>query len=796
MMRWVRIAILALSGCAGAVAQQVTPHAAYVYPAGGQRGTTFEAQIGGQFLNNVTGVRVSGEGVHVSVVEATKPINAEEARKMRDQFRELVKKWAETHPGPYANSAFQARRASETPDAQWSDQDEQQARLLRTRLRQYELRRTNPSLAEIVRLKISISPNASLGQHELRLETSLGLTAPLNFFVDTLPEWTKPAADSFTNEAFSREDLQRLVNNTVSNPPPTPVVNVTLPVLINGQIMPGGVDSYRFHAHRGEHLVAAASARQITPYIADGVPGWFQASLTLYDAKGKEIRYIDHYSFHPDPVLLVEIPEDGDYTIALHDSIYRGREDFVYRLALGDLPFVTGMFPLGGKAGAKTKVELMGWNLSETKLTEHPRDKTPGVVMVAPAEAEFSERPFAFDTLPEAQAKNNNHTPHSAQSISVPVIVNGRVNSQGEAEYFQFKGKAGQSIEAEVYARRLGSPLDSVLTLTDASGKTLAANDDFADESEGLLTDQADSLIRYQLPSDGTYFLCLRDTLQNGGPEYAYRLRVREPEPDFDVRIAPSSINIRPGATVPLTVVAVRRGGFDGDIVFKLKDAQQQFLLGGGLLPAGQTRIQMTLSAAPSFNARSTTRIALDGFAKIRGKDVRHASVPSEYETQAFFYHHMVTTSDLLVTVEGARQMQPWLLRMDHPLTLIAGRAVPVRINLPSRTAGKVKIALSDAPEGITLERTVTDPDGSLTVYLKADGAKAQAGLRSNLLFTVNYDRPAGAAPKGRPATVSELMPAFPFEVLAASPRSGAGSASVPAALPTNTHPPHNEGAQ
>ena len=27
--------------------------------------------------------------------------------------------------------------------------------------------------------------------------------------------------------------------------------------------------------------------------------------------------------------------------------IYRGREDFVYRIALGELPFITGIFPLG-----------------------------------------------------------------------------------------------------------------------------------------------------------------------------------------------------------------------------------------------------------------------------------------------------------------------------------------------------------------------------------------------------------------------------------------------------------------
>ena len=43
--------------------------------------------------------------------------------------------------------------------------------------------------------------------------------------------------------------------------------------------------------------------------------------------------------------------------------VFRGREDFIYRMALGELPFVTGIFPLGGKAGEATRVAMQGWNL-------------------------------------------------------------------------------------------------------------------------------------------------------------------------------------------------------------------------------------------------------------------------------------------------------------------------------------------------------------------------------------------------------------------------------------------------
>ena len=48
---------------------QNTPHLGYVYPAGGQQGTTFQATVGGQFLMNVTNAFVSGAGGQAKGIE-------------------------------------------------------------------------------------------------------------------------------------------------------------------------------------------------------------------------------------------------------------------------------------------------------------------------------------------------------------------------------------------------------------------------------------------------------------------------------------------------------------------------------------------------------------------------------------------------------------------------------------------------------------------------------------------------------------------------------------------------------
>ena len=66
---------------------------------------------------------------------------------------------------------------------------------------------------------------------------------------------------------------------------------ITVPCTMNGQIASGEVNRYRFEARKGQRLVISVAARELIPYIADAVPGWFQPVLALYDADGKEVAY-------------------------------------------------------------------------------------------------------------------------------------------------------------------------------------------------------------------------------------------------------------------------------------------------------------------------------------------------------------------------------------------------------------------------------------------------------------------------------------------------------------------------
>jgi hypothetical protein len=514
--------------------------------------------------------------------------------------------------------------------------------------------------------------------------------------------------------------------------------------------------------------VIEANARELIPYISDAVPGWFQAALTLRDAQGKELASADHSLFHPDPLLDYEIPSDGEYLAEIHDSIFRGREDFVYRITIGELPVITSIFPLGGKAGARTVIGALGSNLPAARVTENFKGKPKGVYPISLRKDGWTSNsvPFALDSLPETMARPGIGRREKAQRVKLPIIVNGRVARPGEAEYFRFDGRAGDEIVAEVSARRLGSPLDSVLKLTDAAGKQIAFNDDFEDPSAGLITHQADSLISCRLPAKGNYFLQLADTQGKGGTDYGYRLRISHPREDFELRVVPSSLNLRAGATVPITVRAIRRDGFSGEIALNLKDAPADFVLSGAAVPAGQDKVRVTVTA-PRTPVGTPLSIRLTGRAIIDGHEVTRIAVPAEDMEQAFAYHHLVAEDAWMVRVigEGARGVG-WR-PIEKAVKLRSGDATPIDLFVPPRFQKGVQLALNEPPEGISIQSVTPERDG-VSVMLRVQADKAKPGLKGNLIlyaFREVAPNPA-AANQGRRRQPLGTLPAIPFEVV------------------------------
>lgn len=753
-MKPVRIAstavmALALMVPAASAQQQNTPHLGYVYPAGGQRGTSFRVRIGGRFLDRTNSVLVSGRGVRAQVAEYDRPLAGQQLTDLRDKAQQLQKK---------ANDPAVRKELLD----------------IRLRIANSLRRNQNPMLSEIATLEVTIEPDAEPGLRQLRLDTPIGLSNPLIFYVGQLPEVMEQELKNGKADAEQTIAVPAVVNGRII---PGDGNRLQQPVHQGEQYAPGDADRYRFEARKGQDLVVAVSARELMPYLADAVPGWFQATLALYDATGKEVAYDDDFRFQPDPVLCYKIPSDGEYVVEIKDALYRGREDFVYRITIGALPFVTGIFPLGGPAGAKTSTELTGWNLPTTKLTVDAKGAKPGYYPVSlGAGAINSNRvPFALDTLPETFEREPNDTSSKAQRVTLPVIVNGRIQQPGDIDLFSFDGRAGTEVVAEVAARRLGSSLDSALELTDAAGIRIAFNDDHDDKSAGLITHQADSLLTAVLPANGRYLLRVSDTEHQGSPDHAYRLRISLARPDFDLWIAPSSLIVPAGGSVAVTAFAVRKDGFAGDVVLSLKDAPGDFTLSGGVVPAGQDNVRLTLTApaAPPVIMKAPMSLEIEARAVVEGRTLVHRAVPAEEMMQAFAYMHLIAADDLRVSViaRGATRV-PAALVAAQPVKIPAGGTVKVRMTTPPAygTFEKVELELSEPPDGISL-KDLSLGFGGVEFVLEAEAAKVKAGLRGNLIVTVSGERvpPANAR---RPATAARqrvtigTLPAIPFEII------------------------------
>ena len=744
-----------------AQAQQANnPHIGYVYPAGGQQGATIQVVVGGQFLKGVDAAYLSGAGVHATVLEYDKPLTRKQAKDLQVNLKELMAK--RRAAGAASGSGRRPSKPALSADDLKTIAD------IRKKLATYARRPSSPAIAESAILQVMIAADADPGMHELRLRTPAGVTDPLCFCVGQLPEVTKPAA---TAAAEPTNPVRRAGAGPKASPAPSETT-VTLPTIVNGQIMPGAVDRYRFKAVQGEKLVIAASAQGLIPYLADAVPGWFQATLTLYDAAGNEVAYDDDYRFHPDPVIFYKVPKDGDYVVAIKDAIYRGREDFVYRISMGEIPFITSIFPLGGPVGAQTAVQLTGWNLPVTRVTQDFKDRTPGVYPVAVAAGNLlsNQEPFAADTLPERMDQGPNHDRASALGVTLPVIVNGRITTPGTRDVFRLECRAREEIVAEVYARRLDSPLDSYLKLTDATGKELAFNDDFEDKAAGLVTHQADSYLRVALPASGSYYLYLGDTQSHGGPEYAYRLRISHPQPDFELRVTPSSFNGRTGMTVPITVYAIRRDGFAGEINLSLKGDFPGFTLSGARVPPNQDQVRCTLTC-PAMPIREPANLTFEGRATIDGKDVVRPGVPAEHMMQAFAYYHLVPAAELMATVTGRYAPRAGVrILSPTPVRIPAGGTATILVGIPvSPLLGAIELDLSDPPDGITIKSTSSSPGGT-EIVLQCDAAKVKPGLEGNLIIDASLEHsplPGSDPKKSRTLRIAlGVVPAVPFVVV------------------------------
>ena len=157
--------------------------------------------------------------------------------------------------------------------------------------------------------------------------------------------------------------------------------------------------------------------------------------------------------------------------------------------------------------------------------------------------------PLAIGSLPEVKKDEKSGNAALSQPVMLPATMVGTIMAPGDKDRYEFDGKSGEDVVFEVVASKLGSRLESLLALSDSSGRLLA--------EAGRHDNSPDATLAYRLPQDGKYTLTISDREGSGGKDDYYR--VDAGALPYITRHFP--LGVRGGETTAVAVEGVNLGG-------------------------------------------------------------------------------------------------------------------------------------------------------------------------------------------------------------------------------------------
>ena len=412
---------------------------------------------------------------------------------------------------------------------------------------------------------VTVDKDAPLGFRYYQAWTSEGIAAGRRFVIGHLPEVVEQEIDG--------------------RPIPTAV---KLPVTINGRIFPReDVDIWTFSGKKGSSYVCEVNAARI------GSP--LDSRLEIIGPDGGRLaENTDH--FGNDSYLRFTAPADGTYRVRIHDLKFLGLQPYVYRLTITDGPWVEQTYPLGIQRGTKTEVQLLGQQLPVKPVTvDVPADAigTIGHSLSVPM-GETNVFALAVSDHPNVLEADGNNTPATAQAVTLPVVLNGRIESVGDTDHFVFQAKKDESLVMDLQAARLGSLLDARVSVLDAAGKRIGGGD----ESKG----SSDPKFTFKAPGDGKFTVVISEQEPGrGGERFAYRLEIApsaKAKPGFQLKLPGDAISVARNGEAKIKINVERTGGFNEEIALAVENLPAGVTVSGGdKIPKAKNVVEMKLKA-------------------------------------------------------------------------------------------------------------------------------------------------------------------------------------------------------
>jgi len=425
-----------------------------------------------------------------------------------------------------------------------------------------------------VKATIQVAPTCALGEHAVRVRTASGISELRTIWVGPYPS----VAEVEPNNEFTSPQ------------------KIGLNVTVEGVVQTEDVDYYAVELKKGQRLSVEIEAMRLANTL-------FDPYIAILDSKRFELATSDDTPLlGQDGICSIVAPADGTYLIMVRDSSYQGNGACGYRLHVGHHPRPLAVVPAGGKAGEEIEVTFLGDPTGPIKQ-KIKVDGKPGQTIALHCQDAHgispSGLPFRISDLPNViEVEPNSDHNNATRAPVFPAAFNGVIEKDGDVDHFRFKAIKGQTFDVHCFARRLGSPLDSVMTLSVAGGGAIASNDDAGGP---------DSYFRVTIPNDGEYVLSVSDHLGKGGPSYFYRVEF-VPVP-LTATLSIPKVNIfsqeRQTLSVPkggrlATLVSIGRSNFGGEVILAAQGLPAGLTLQAENLAANLDTFPVLLEATPT----------------------------------------------------------------------------------------------------------------------------------------------------------------------------------------------------
>lgn len=241
----------------------------------------------------------------------------------------------------------------------------------------------------------------------------------------------------------------------------------------------------------------------------------------------------------------------------------------------------------------------------------------------------------------------------------------------------------------------------------------------FVNDDDGERELGTDSRLTFTAPSDGTYFVRVTDSRGFSGEQFTYQLVIRQPRPDFVVRLDTPNVKVPAGSGQRLQFSVDRIDNFDGEIRIDILNVPAGYQVATPtVIEAGHLVTYSALTAqtdAPSHPQEVWDAVVITATAIVRGETVvKQVGSLGEVklEKPALIRVFLLPDDLTYATPDGGLVMQP-------------GTTITAKIRVERHGYdGDVKFDVDNLPHGI-----IVDNIGLSGVLVRANETERQIFL-------------------------------------------------------------------